>query len=89
MNIIIQLVCIIISFIYGIFIYFFVKLNKKLIYKNNILFQIIYRLVTTFLLVLLYIIIIYKINKGIFHVYFIILIIIGYLFITNNIKKLK
>ena len=87
MNIFIQIVCFLVSFLYGIFIYYFIKYND--FNKKNILFDVLFRLIITFLLVLLYIIVIYKINKGLFHLYFMIMIVIGYLVSFNINKKLK
>ena len=86
MDVIIQILCILISFIYGIFINLFIGFNKKIINKHNLLYEIIFRLIITLLVVLLYVIIIYKINKGIFHIYFIIMVFIGYII---SLKKVK
>ena len=86
MDVIIQILCLLISFIYGFFINLFIVFNKKIINKHNFLYEIIFRLIITLLVVLLYVIIIYKINKGIFHIYFIIMVFIGYII---SLKKVK
>ena len=85
MNVLIQIVCFLISYVYGVFINIFIRFNNKIIKNNSLLWEIIYRLVSTFLLVVLYVVIFYKINGGIFHLYFILLIIIGYM-MGNKIK---
>ena len=88
MDINIQLICIIFSFIYGAFIRVIIFLNKLLIKNNNIIVNIISNILLVYLIVLLYILIIYKINKGIFHIYFLLLILLGYLFMSKNVKYL-
>lgn len=80
MSVKLQILCIVASFIYGIFIKLCNLFNKR----NNILTDLFY----VYDLVILYIIIIYKINLGIFHIYFIFFIIIGYVFMSKNVKFL-
>ena len=87
MNILIQLICIIVSFLYGVFINLFIRFNKRVIINSNLLYEIIYRLITTFLLVVLYIVIIYKINNGIFHEYFLITMLLGYVIYNKRVKS--
>ena len=78
MDVLAQILCIIISFGYGIFINMIIQLNNMLLKKMNFIFNLFFRLVFTFVLVIFYIILIYKVNLGIFHIYFILLISIGY-----------
>ena len=85
MNVYLQILCIIISFIYGIVISIGYRFNKKL-NTSNFIWQLIFSILYSFIVVLLYIIIIYKINGGIFHIYFIFALIIGY-FMSNFIVK--
>ena len=78
MDIKIQLICLAVSFLYGVFIAFVVSLNKCVKYKSKLL-KVIASFVLTFDLTVLYLLIVYKINGGIFHIYFILLIIVSFL----------
>lgn len=89
MNYKLQLLSFLVSFIYGIFFYITSKLNNKLIKNKSILFQYIITMLYIINLVLLYVIIIYKTNKGIFHIYFIILLVIGYIIASISAKSVK
>ena len=74
-----QIIVLSISYIYGFIIYILSVINniiiknKKRIYKSTITILLMYNIV------LIYIILIYKINNGIFHIYFFIMIILGFL----------
>ena len=72
MNVIIQIECIALSFIYGLIIKLWSLLNYRLNIKKY-LFRLLINLLWGFIVVILYIIIIYKINGGIFHIYFILI----------------
>ena len=95
MSVHIQLVCIVVSFLYGILLKLLNTINRLLLKKKNIYINIICNFIYTYFIVLLYVIIIYKINRGIFHIYFIVVLIIGYYlmskyvnFVYNQINKL-
>lgn len=83
----IQFVCLLVSFIYGIFLYYGNFLNTKIINNKNILFKFIISLLYIFNMSLLYVCFLYKINGGVLHIYFVLLIIIGYIF--TCVKKRK
>ena len=85
----IQLLSFFVSFIFGIFFYITNYFNKKLIHKEKILFQYINTILFIINIVLLYIILIYKINQGVFHIYFIFVTVIGYLIALFNLKNVK
>ena len=74
----IQILTLIFSFLFGIIFYLEIKLNYKFIYNEKKL----YKIITTFFFVmanvLLYFIILQKINNGILHLYGILAIIIGF-----------
>ena len=89
MNIKIQLICIVVSFLYGIFIKITNLLNSRLNNCKNILIKSIINVLYVYIIVLLYIIIIYKINNGIFHIYFFVVMSIGYLFVSKCVKFTK
>ena len=88
MNIFIQIISLIISFLYGVFIYYFNVFNKKVINNKKLIYDIIFRIIYVYLLVLLYIVIMFKINKGIFHNYFLLLMLLGY-FISYRKCKIR
>jgi len=82
MNIIVQFKTIIFSFIYGIFFCFFLNLNYKYIVGNKKLLKILLTFMFIVVNVLLYFIILRKINFGIFHYYEILSIICGFMFVN-------
>ena len=79
MSIEIQLICFSISFILGIVIYLMEQFNTKLVKNKPLIFQVIIMLLAAFVIVIGYVDILYFINGGIFHIYFLIMIIIGYI----------
>ena len=80
MNIFVQIKTIIFSFIYGMFFCFFLGLNYKYIIGDRFFLKVILTFMFVVVNVLLYFIILKKINFGIFHIYEIIAIITGFLF---------
>ena len=89
MNVIIQIICMLVSFIYGILINLLIIFNQKIFKSNNLFINIFFKMLYSFIIVLLYVILIYKINKGVFHIYFLLLMLIGYL-LSRKIKcKIK
>lgn len=83
----IQLICLTVSFIYGMLVYYLNVLNEKMIKNKNFISKIIISLLYIFNVSLLYVVFLYKINSGILHIYFILFIIIGHIFIS--VKKRK
>lgn len=87
MKIGIQLLCFLVSFLYGGFIFLIEKYHDNL--NINYLSRVIISLLYTFILVILYVDIIYFINGGIFHIYFGILMVIGYVVSRGCVKHRK
>lgn len=91
MNYKLQIISLLYSFGYGMFFNFGYKLNMSFYKKNklyNIVLDILYIVITS----LLYVTILYKINKGIFHIYFIIMLLLGYflsILVKNKIIRFK
>ena len=79
MNIKLQIITLIVSFFYGIFFSFFLSLNYKFIYSDKKIIKIIISFLVVIINVLLYFIILRKINYGIFHIYEIFSLILGFL----------
>lgn len=87
MNSYIQLFCLVVSFLYGIFLYYANNFNVKVIDNKCILLKIIISILYVFNISLLYVCFLYKINGGILHIYFVVLIILG--FVLTCVKKRK
>lgn len=87
MNSYIQLVCLFVSFFYGIFLYYANNFNVRVTFSRNILEKIFISILYLFVTSLAYVCFLLKLNGGILHIYFVILIIFGYVFIS--VKKRK
>ncbi len=87
MNSNLQLISFIVSFGFGIFFYYLTILNFYLIKKFKVIIQHILTFIYTIDMTIIYIIIMYHLNKGYFHIYFIIMVFIG--FFTGFIIKEK
>ncbi len=83
----IQLVCLVISFFFGVLIYYFNKFNSILVKNKNIILKIVISLLGLNILALAYVVFLFLINGGVLHIYFIFLMILGYLFFY--VKKCK
>lgn len=83
-----QLLSLFISFIYGIFFSLLTNFNYKCLYKTSTPLKITFNIIFVLDIVLLYTFIIYKVNKGVFHIYFILMILLGYVISFNKIKML-
>ena len=86
----IQLYSFIVSFLFGIFFFVTNFFNNKLIQKKKWYFKYTITFLYMLNLALIYIVIIFKINQGIFHIYFLIMVLVGYLLAfwqKNSVKK--
>lgn len=88
-----QIVILLVSFLYGIFFYYFSLFNGKIILNKSRVFRSLTTILFMYNVVLLYVIVVYKINRGIFHIYFFLMIILGFLvgykvkkYLLNNVK---
>lgn len=82
MSITIQILGLLISFLYG----FLINIIEKKQHIKNKIIKIISSFILSYILVMVYIIIFYYINGGIFHIYFILSLIIGYLLSNKSVK---
>jgi len=80
MNHKVQLLSLLLSFIYGIFFFFTSLLNYKIIRKYNKVFKYIITFVYMLNIAIIYICLLFKINNGNVHPYFILLVLCGFLF---------
>lgn len=79
MSLDVQIKSLIVSFIFGIITSYLVKINYKYLFCRNVVLKII---VSTFFiidLILIYFILLRNINNGIYHFYFLIMILLGYI----------
>lgn len=89
MNYKLQLISFIFSFLFGIFFYFTSLLNYKLIKKQSSFFKYVITTIYIFNISFIYILLMYKINYGIIHLYFLFLLFFGFLFGWIYSKKLR
>lgn len=88
MNAKIQIIALLVSFIYGCLFFLLAKINNKIIEKQKKIYRSLISILFMCNIVLLYIIIIFKINNGKFHIYFFIMITLGYIFSIHLSQKL-
>lgn len=79
MNAKLQLISFLLSFVYGIIFYLLTSLNFKLIEKMRVLYKHIITFIFVLDIAIIYIIIMYHLNKGYFHIYFILMVLIGFI----------
>lgn len=98
-----QIISFIVSFVYGIGFYMLAKFNKSILYAKKDIWKFIVTFIFIIDIVILYLAILFKINKGTIHPYFIITLIFGFVLgncilnllknickkCVNKIKKLK
>lgn len=89
MSSLVQLISLGVSFFYGVFFYLVNKINELMIDKKNYFIKIVITLIFIIDVVILYIYIMYKINNGNIHPYFIVLVVLGYMVMGINYKYLK
>lgn len=80
MNLKIQLLSLIFSFVYGIFFSLLLKFNNKILFFSNYFIKIVSNFLFMLDVALCYFLIIKYINNGILHIYFLILFFGGWLF---------
>ncbi len=78
MNSYTQLFSLLISFGYGILIYYLNIFNKKIVCHKNIIIKVIINILYVFNMSMLYVVLLYYVNNGILHIYFVFFILLGY-----------
>ena len=78
MRIEIQLICFFISFLYGMLINFSMKVHRKLLKKTYWVSKVFIYLLATFIMVIMYVDVLFFINNGNCHIYFMFMIIFGF-----------
>ena len=84
-----QIITFIFSFIYGFIYYYLVSLNKYLVRNNQRFIKYIDTSLLTLDCVLLYVVLNYKINNGYFHIYFIIILFLGFILANYTQNRVK
>ena len=77
----IQIYSIIFSLLFGVIFYFLLDFFNKIKFGKNIFFKIIASLLFVFIIAFLYFIGLLYINNGYVHIYFLISILVGYMFV--------
>lgn len=85
----VQLQVLIVSFVYGVLFSYLLKVHYKFLFDGKLFYKILITFLFVFDNCLLYFLILKSINSGIFHIYFLFLLILGYLFGNVLIKKNK
>lgn len=96
----IQILSLLASFIYGVIFYLLTRFNYFIIESKKLLTKFMVTLVFIIDIVILYVYLMYKINNGYFHIYFVFMLILGYIlmykcynsikvFCKNSVKKIK
>ena len=85
----IQVVSLLVSFLYGIIFYFFSSFNKTLLFDKSLPKQFIINLIFILDIVFIYLYLMYHINQGLIHVYYIALVVLGFWFGYKYHKKCK
>lgn len=85
----IQIYSLLFSFLFGMLFYILLEINYKFLYSDKLLLKVLYTFIFVIFNTLLYFICLKKINNGIIHIYFLLLILLGYLLSKVLLKKVK
>ena len=77
------------SFVFGIFFNFMFNLNYRILFSSKKIFKVIVNIVFVAIHTLIYFIFLKIINSGVFHIYFLMFLIIGFLFGNYYFRKLR
>lgn len=89
MELSIQLQALTVSFVYGILFSYLIKIQYRYLFENKLYYKILITTLFIFDNCLLYFLILRMINNAMFHIYFLLLIILGYLFGVKLLKTRK
>lgn len=84
-----QLISLLVSFLYGIFFYLTSVLNFKIIKNCHKIFMYIITFIYMSDVSILYVSIMYKVNNGYIHIYFLIMLLIGFIIGYKLLKVIK
>ncbi len=80
MELSVQLQVLTVSFVYGILFSYLIKVQYRFLFDSKWFYKILLTFLFVFDNCLLYFLILRKINNGVFHIYFLFMLVIGYLF---------
>lgn len=89
MELSIQLQALTVSFVYGILFSYLIKIQYRYLFESKLYYKILITTLFIFDNCLLYFLILRMINNAMFHIYFLLLIILGYLFGVKLLKTKK
>ena len=89
MSLVEQVVSLIFSFIYGGVLSVLYNFNYNILFYKNRVVKIIFNILFVFDLVLIYFLVMRKINNAVIHPYFYLLIVLGFFVFFNLTKKLR
>lgn len=84
-----QVLVLFFSYFFGFSFFYLAKLNRHIIKNQKKIYRSFITILFIYNIVLIYIISIYKINTGIFHIYFFLMIILGFISCYFFTKKMK
>lgn len=87
MSLELQIKTIILSVAYGVFLFYFFKLNNKILYNKLLPIKIIGSISIMILISLLFFLLLIKINNGYLHIYELFLMLLTYFLIAHINKK--
>lgn len=85
----IQILSFLCSFLYGIFFYLTSLFHYHLISKYSSFLKYFITIVYTFDVALLYVLLMYKVNYGVIHIYFVLVLFLGFFIASIYSKKCK
>ena len=89
MELSIQLQALTVSFVYGILFSYLIKIQYRYLFESKLYYKILITTLFIFDNCLLYFLILRMINNAMFHIFFLLLIILGYLFGVKLLKTRK
>lgn len=85
----IQILSLLVSFGYGMVFYLVSRFNRFIVAKKSVFVQLVFSTILVIDLVILYIFMMYKINSGNIHPYFVGMVVLGYILMYFKYKKCK
>ncbi len=84
-----QIISLLFSFGYGIFVSYLFNFNYNFIYLSSLLYRIVINILFTTDLALVYFLLIKVINYGVIHIYFVFAFLLGFILFVNRYKFLR
>ena len=81
MNSYVQLFILVGSFLFGVILYYLNRFNERVIKRKNIIFKLIISILYIFNMALLYVLLLYQLNSGVLHIYNVLFMVFGYIFV--------